>query len=196
MPDASTAILDFWFGELDAAGMPSPDRHALWFKSSAETDRRCRQLFGAQVAQAIAGELDHWIEDDRGLVALVLLLDQFTRNLFRGLPRAFSGDQRALAIARDSIANGRHQSLPAIHQVFLLLPLEHCEKLEIQEECVALFGALAATTGNHRIGDFRRYAIAHRDVIARFGRFPHRNAILGRQSTQAELAHLEKHGGF
>jgi uncharacterized protein (DUF924 family) len=86
--------------------------------------------------------------------------------------------------------------LPAIHQGFLYMPLEHTEDLEVQEACVTLFQELAAITGNQMIADYVRYAIAHRDVIARFGRFPHRNAILGRTSTPAELAYLEKHGGF
>ena len=196
MTEEINEILAFWFGPLDEAGMPREDRNALWFQSRQETDQACRSRFGDLLQQALAGALDTWADDDRGLVALVLLLDQFTRNVFRGHAAAFSGDARALALAQGAIASGRHQRLPAIHQVFLFLPLEHCEDLEIQEECVDLFNELAGITGDSRIAGFGRYAVAHREVIARFGRFPHRNPILGRSSTAAELAYLDTHGGF
>ena len=172
------------------------DLCALWFQSSAETDEHCRQHFGSLVEQALAGELVDWADSDEGLVALVVLLDQFTRNLYRGTPRAFAGDAAALALAQANIASGHYQRLPAIHQAFLYMPLEHCEDLEVQEECVTLFEDLAAVTGNELLANFTRYAIAHRDVIARFGRFPHRNAILGRESSAAELEYLQTHGGF
>ncbi len=196
MQSAIDDIHSYWFGELDEAGLAAPERHALWFRQSDETDSRCRRRFGDLVEQALAGDLEDWAARDRGLVALVLLLDQFTRNIYRGTPRAFAGDDRALDLAQHAIATGHYQRLPAIHQVFLYLPLEHCEDPEIQEECVTLFESLAAVTGSEQIADFTRYAIAHRDVIGRFGRFPHRNALLGRESTPEELAYLERHGGF
>ena len=189
-------IHDFWFGELDDMGMGAQDRNALWFGSSAETDQHCAQQFGALVEQAVAGALGDWPDSDRGLIGLILLLDQMTRNIYRGTPAAFSGDARALALAQQVIAAGHHQRLPAIHQVFLYLPLEHSEDREVQEECVTLFEELAVVTGNEQIAGFLRYATAHRDVIAQFGRFPHRNAILERESSAAELAYLEQHGGF
>lgn len=196
MDPAIEQIHTYWFGELDDSGMPAVSRHQLWFQSTPENDRYCREHFGDLVAQATAGGLQNWAGCDRGLIALILLLDQFTRNIHRGSPRAFSGDARALALVQDCIAHGHHQRLPAIHQVFLYLPLEHSEDLEAQEECVSLFEELATVTGLQQIGDFLRYAVAHRDVIARFGRFPHRNGILGRRSTAGEMAHLEQHGGF
>lgn len=196
MDPAIDDIHDFWFGELDDAGMSSPQQRQLWFKKSGDTDRTCRDRFGALVADAVAGGMADWPDSDRGLVALVLLLDQFTRNIYRNTPRAFAGDARALALAQASIASGHHQRLPAIHQVFLFMPLEHCEDPEVQAECVALFEELAAVTGNSEIVDFTRYARAHREVIARFGRFPHRNALLGRESTDAEREYLQTHGGF
>jgi uncharacterized protein (DUF924 family) len=130
------------------------------------------------------------------MVALVLLLDQFTRNIFRGTAKAFAGDPRALELAQRCIADGRYHRLPAIHRVFVLMPLEHSEQLAIQQQCVALFEELISVSGLEQISGFNRYAAAHRDVIARFGRFPHRNAILGRESTPAEITHLETHGGF
>ena len=196
MTEEINTILDFWFGPLDEAGFAGPDRHELWFKKSATTDAALRERFGEQVEQALAGELDAWAESDRGLVALVLLLEQFTRNIYRDSPRAVAGDARALPLAQQCIARGHHQRLPAIHQVFLFMPLEHCEDPEVQEECAILFDELAAVTGNPQIADFARFALAHQAVITRFGRFPHRNAILGRDSTDAEMAYLEKHGGF
>ena len=196
MHEAIADIHQFWFGELDEAGLAAPDRNRLWFTASPNTDTTTRERFGQWVDQAMAGDLTDWAASDEGLIALILLLDQFTRNIYRGTPRAFAGDDRALDLTQQAIASGRYQRLPAIHQVFLYLPLEHCEDLDCQQECVALFEVLAAVTGNPGVIDFGRYAVAHRDVIARFARFPHRNAILGRQSTSEELAYLGQHGGF
>lgn len=196
MPAAIHEIHDYWFGELDETGMPDPSRHALWFQSTPADDERCRSRFADRVDAALAGGLAEWEGSDRGLVALVLLLDQFTRTIYRGTPRAFAGDPRALQLARHCVARGHHQRLPAIHQVFLYLPLEHSEDLAVQEQCVSLFEELAAVTGSSRLADFTRFAVAHRDVIARFGRFPHRNAILGRHSSAEELEYIETHGGF
>jgi uncharacterized protein (DUF924 family) len=194
-------IHDFWFGELDEAGMCDQDHQRLWFTASPETDAHCRSRFGELVAQALRGDLDGWVDSgwshgDQGLVTLVLLLDQFTRNIYRDTAAAFAGDPAALALAQRAIETGRYQRLPAIHQVFLYMPLEHCEDPEIQDECVTLFEELSAVTGSEQVAGFTRYALAHRDIIAQFGRFPHRNAILGRESTPAELAYLEQHGGF
>ena len=190
------AIHAYWFGGLDEAGMCATDRNALWFSADAQDDAHCRERFHTLVDQAVAGALDAWATQDASLVALLVMLDQFTRNIYRGTAQAFSGDSRALALAQDTIASGHYQRLPAIHQVFLYMPLEHCEDPEVQEECVTLFEELAAVTGNAQIASFTRYAVAHRDVITRFGRFPHRNAILGRESSPQELAYLEQHGGF
>ena len=196
MDSAIGDIHDFWFGELDDAGMCSPQQRQLWFKKSDDTDRLCRERYGTLVDKAVAGGLEDWPDSDLGLVALVLLLDQFTRNIYRDTPQAFAGDPRALALAQATIASGHHRRLPAIHQVFLFMPLEHCEDPEVQGECVALFDELTATTGNSEIADFARYARAHQEAIALFGRFPHRNALLGRESTDAELEYLTTHGGF
>lgn len=196
MKEEIEAIHRFWFGPLDDAGLSASDRNTLWFGATAATDAACRERFSGLVERALAGDLDEWAAGDRGLVGLVLLLDQFTRNIFRGTARAYSGDARAVSLAQRTIASGHHQRLPAIHQAFLFLPLEHHEDLEVQEECVTLFEELADVTGSDQIASFTRYAAAHRDVIARFGRFPHRNAVLGRESTAEELAWLEQHGGF
>jgi len=194
--DTIEEIHDFWFGELDAQGVCKTDRHGRWFGADEETDRVCRERFGAPLDRAVAGALDNWADTDRGLVALVVLLDQFSRNVHRGTALAFAGDGRALALATAAIDSGRHLRLPAIHRVFLYLPLEHAELIGVQDRCVALFEALQTEVDSARFADFTRYAVAHREVIAKFGRFPHRNAVLGRASSPGELAWLEKHGGF
>lgn len=196
MTEAVQEILSFWFGDLDEEGISKPEQHSLWFKSSEETDQHCIDEFGHYVESALRGELEDWAQSDQGLIALVLLLDQLTRNIYRGTPAAFSGDTRALKLAQTAIQNGRNLHLPPIHQQFLYLPLEHCEDRKVQEHCVALMNQLADHTEHEMFQGFARYALAHRDVIAQFGRFPHRNAILGRESTPEELAYLEKHGGF
>ncbi len=194
-----TALHQFWFGPLDANGMPAEDRNTFWYGGGEETDARCRADFGADLEEALAGQRDHWLASEDGRVALVLLLDQFTRNVYRGEPRAFSGDARALDLAREAVAEGRDRLLPTIHRVFLYTPFEHAEDLGAQDEGVTLFERLleeCPAGAREAVANFHRYMLAHRDVIARFGRFPHRNAILGRQSSEDELAHLEKHGGF
>jgi len=196
MGDPIEAVLDFWFGQLDGAGMSDAAHCGLWFSAEPAVDERIRDRFGPLVATALDGHLDRWADGDPGLVALVLLLDQFTRNIHRGSAQAFAGDPAALALARRAVAAGRHQRLPLIHRVFLYLPLEHSEKLADQDRCVALFRALGEDSAHPLVTEFTRYAKAHRDVIARFGRFPHRNAALGRPSTPAEQDWLASHGGF
>jgi uncharacterized protein (DUF924 family) len=196
MTDTITGIHDFWFGELDEDGLCKTDRNALWFGADEATDTHCRAIFGASLSHALNGKLDSWEVTDRGLVALIVLLDQFSRNIHRGTAQAFGGDSKALALAQDTIASGRHLRLPLIHRVFLYLPLEHSEELALQNQCVALFEELALVSDHSQLTSFTRYARAHRDVIAKFGRFPHRNAALGRSSSPAEIAYLEQHGGF
>lgn len=201
MEDAlrSETLLDYWFGELDKHGMCSREQQRLWFNPPAGTDQSIRERFGTAVEQALAGQLDAWAATPSGLTALVLLLDQFTRNIYRDTPAAFSGDSRALALARLAVERNWHPRLPAIHRVFLCMPFEHAEDLVAQGEGLACIDVLLQEcfeSARPRIEDFRRYMVAHREVIARFGRFPHRNTTLGRRSTPDELAWLEKHGGF
>ena len=196
MTEAVRDILQFWFGELDKQGISPPDKQALWFSASDETDRYCRETFGDLVEQAIAGELDHWQGSGDSLMALVVLLDQMTRNIHRDTPRAFAGDARALQLALGVIDGGQHHDMPAIHRVFLYLPLEHSEDLATQQRCVALFAELDDQYPGGEISGFARYATAHHEVIEQFGRFPHRNNILGRESTARELQYLKTHGGF
>lgn len=181
------AALDFWFG-----APPYAPRDA-WFTKSDAFDAEVRTRFGAAVEAAIAGTLPPaWAAEP---LAEVLLLDQFTRNIFRGTPRAFAGDARAQVLARALVDSGAHLALHPVQRPFAYLPFEHAEDLALQDESVRLFTALAA---EHPPADgYRDYAERHRDVIRRFGRFPHRNAILGRASTAGERAYLATPGaGF
>ncbi|TGD75755.1 DUF924 domain-containing protein [Mangrovimicrobium sediminis] len=190
------ALHAFWFGELDESGMSPPAQRRNWFAGGETFDRACRERFGTLTGEAVAGGFEDWTGYDRGRIALLLLLDQLPRNIYRGTPQAFAGDSRAAALARGWTAGEAHRALPCAHQVFLFMPLEHSEDPADQALCLALFEQLALDHPSPLVEDFLRYARAHHDVIARFGRFPHRNAILGRASSAEELAHLDTHGGF
>lgn len=196
MTDAIDDIHDFWFGELKADGLPDAGQDRLWFTKKAATDALISARYADLLKHATAGELDHWAGADRGIMALVILLDQFSRNIHRDSPTAFAADPKALTMALAAIDAARHHAMPLIHRVFLYLPLEHAEDLALQDRCVALFDALIAENNSERVRGFVRYAHAHREVIARFGRFPHRNKLLGRDTTAAEEAYLAEHGGF
>lgn len=186
------AVLDFWFGP------PPLAVRSEWFRKDLAFDERIRALFGAEVDAALDGPLPGPLSA-RDTLAHIVLRDQFPRNLFRGQARAFAGDPAALALAQRLIADDGpatgHRSLQPLERWFVYLPLEHAEDLALQDRCVALFQALAADAPG--FAEALRYAEAHRDVIARFGRFPHRNAALGRQSTPEELVYLATPGsGF
>lgn len=187
-PDAAR-VLDYWFG---APGSPEHGRmRALWFTKSAATDEEIRWRFGALVEAALRGELSHWAGDDtRQALALIVLLDQFPRNIFRDSARAFAGDASALAVAKGLVADGRDSRLPPPERLFVYLPFEHSEDLADQRESLRLFGALAEA--GHP--ELLVWAQKHAEVIDRFGRYPHRNALLGRESTAAEIEFLRQPG--
>lgn len=193
--DAATrdAVLDFWFG---APGSPEAGtQRAEWFRKDDAFDRSIVARFGATIEQALAGALAGWAATPRGALALVVVLDQFTRNAFRGTARAFAGDAGALAVAREMVAAGHDLALPPEQRAFVYLPYEHAEALALQDESVRLYTRLAADAPG--FATMLDYAHRHRDVVARFGRFPHRNAALGRVSTPDELAFLAQPGsGF
>ncbi len=180
-------ILDFWFG---APGSPEHGRpRPVWFQADPDFDAAIRERFAETQARAAAGALDHLQESARGGLALVLLLDQFPRNLFRRDPRAYACDAKARAVAGRLLDAGLDRELPPIERRFLFLPFEHSEDLEDQNRSVALFRALAEETGD----DTSIYwAERHHEIIARFGRFPHRNAVLGRETTPAEAEFLKE----
>lgn len=189
----SEEVLSYWFGASSAP--PGPEQMRLWFQGGAEVDRDIRQRFGADVEQARRGELGAWAETARGRLALILLIDQFSRNLFRGSGEAFSKDALGVELALGGIDNGHYATLAPCEQMFALLPLEHAEDLALQERGVALFEAWAKSLPAAMEGlghGALEFARLHRDIIARFGRFPTRNAALGRVSTPEEDAHVRE----
>ena len=193
-------VLAFWLGAcpLDEAAMARVQ--AQWFQKNEAFDTELRQRFGPTIEAALAGRLSDWPAKDDGWLALLLVLDQFTRNTFRGEPKSFAGDSAALQHAVEGIAAGRDQRVPPMARIFCYLPLEHAEDRELQARSVALFTALAAAPDAEPKAFFDNtldYAHRHQDVIERFGRFPHRNAVLGRPSTPEEEAYLRQPGsGF
>ena len=187
-------VLDFWFLPEGSAGHGG--QRAEWFRKDDAFDAAIAQSFGALIDQAVAGGLHEWDQQGpRGVLARILLLDQFTRNARRGSPAAFAGDPLALGAARELVERGADAQLTAVERVFAYLPFEHAEDAAMQERSVELFSALAA--GDAAFAGVLDYAHRHREVIRRFGRFPHRNPILQRASTLAEVDYLAQPGsGF
>jgi uncharacterized protein (DUF924 family) len=195
-PDAA-AVLRFWFGDRPEAAATDPARARLWWSKQPEVDQDMRERFGALIARAGRGELDDWAEQPEGRLALILLTDQFTRNVHRGQPEAFALDALARRCCLEGLEDGAFESLLPIQRVFACLPLEHSESLADQDLCVAEMQALRETVGATERATFDGYvdyAERHREIIRRFGRFPHRNAILGRSSTAEEIAFLQTPG--
>jgi len=193
MDTTAGAVLDFWFG-----ARATPQRGASrpeWFRKDPAFDEAIRREFGDAVHRALAGGYGEWCIDARGALARVLLLDQFPRNIFRDTPQAFAGDARALATAQDAIARGFDRELDGefgrFGRWFLYLPFEHAEDVAIQHRALELFGALSADSGD---ADALLWAQKHADIVFRFGRYPHRNAILARESTPEEIAFLAEPG--
>jgi len=185
----------FWFGD-DVAGGSWRSMRASWFGGGPAFDDAIRERFGPTIEAALAGALDGWAGTATGRLSLVIVLDQFTRNVFRGTGRAFAGDPRALGLAREGVANGHAASLSATERSFLLMPFMHAEALAAHDEGIAAFEQLLAEVAGQEadvvasVDNNLKYARTHREVIARFGRYPHRNALLGRPSTSDEAAYL------
>jgi uncharacterized protein (DUF924 family) len=178
-------ILKFWFGEGS-----DPDYAKRWFAPNAVFDQACRNGFLADYERAAAGELDLWQDRASGALALILLLDQFPRNMFRNSARAFATDSRALAAAKAAIARGFDRALSAQERAFIYLPFEHSENSADQDYSVQLFLVLASE--HPEMAEYIGYAEGHREIIRRFGRFPHRNRVLGRISTPEEMEFLNR----
>jgi uncharacterized protein (DUF924 family) len=188
--DDARSVLDFWFG---APGSPEHGRsREAWFRKDAAFDAEIAARFGALIERALGGALAAWSRQPRSALAEIVVLDQFTRNVFRGTPKAFAGDARALAAARALVASGEDRGLLAMQRQFVYLPFEHAEDLRMQDEALRLFGALAAEHPEH--ADLVQWAGKHRVIIERFGRFPHRNLVLGRVSTDEEIEFLRQPG--
>ncbi|GAA6618984.1 DUF924 family protein [Scytonema sp. NUACC26] len=183
----ATEILDFWFGKPDEPGYGKPK--SSWFNKKPEFDEELRVRFLSAYQKAAAGRLDEWLDAPKSCLALVLLLDQFPRNVFRDTPEAFLTDWEALSAAHHAIAQGYDKKLLPVQRWFIYLPFEHSENLEHQRKSVQLFEQL---TNDPDSASCINYAIRHMKVIERFGRFPHRNAILGRTSTPEEKEFLKQ----
>jgi uncharacterized protein (DUF924 family) len=189
----SEEVLSYWFGS--SSGPPTPEQTQLWFGGGEAVDRAIRERFGEDVERARQGALADWAESARGRLALIILIDQFSRNLYRGSAEAFSKDPAALELTLAGLENGHYAALAPYEQMFFLLPLEHAEDLVLQDRALELFEAWAQrlppelqAMGQGTLG----FARMHRDVIARFGRFPTRNQALGRASTPEEDAHVRE----
>jgi uncharacterized protein (DUF924 family) len=193
--DRPDEILDYWFGSVpltDPALLSQQMKR--WYQGGEQVGREIRERFGADVERALGGECDDWAAEPRSRLALILLLDQFTRSLFPGTPRAFAGDPSAQRLAREALDLGWQRALPAEQRLFYVMPLMHAESVELLERCIAELRQLIADCPEalrpiYAVGVSQ--AEKYRDVIARFGRFPHRNLALGRPASNEELQFLE-----
>ena len=184
-------VLDYWFGD-DVAGGSWQARQEIWFNGGAAVDAEITARFGDTLAQAAAGTLEDWAATPRGLLALVIVLDQFSRNIHRGTGAAFANDAKALALVRTATAQGFDAALLPIERQFLYMPLMHAEDVAAQQECLARLHTLAEEPGPAQEMAIAAipFAEQHLEIIRRFGRFPHRNVALGRTSTPDEAAFM------
>lgn len=190
-------LLDWWFGAEGSATEVAAARQGLWFGKRDSQDREAEARFGALVERALAGDLKDWLDDPQAWLAQLILLDQLPRMIFRNTPRAFAGDSRARPLLQEGLERGWDRRLTPIQRVFAYLIFEHAEDLPLQDRAVELFADLlneAAVAERPLFANFLDFAERHQRVIARFGRFPHRNAILGRASTDEEQAFLREPG--
>lgn len=190
LPERASVLLDFWFG---TPGDPERERHRrIWFRATPEFDAALSAAFLADYERAAAGDLAAWEEAPQPALALVLLLDQIPRNIFRATPRAYASDAQALAVADRALGHGFDRLVAPAWRLFFYMPFHHSESLADQRRSVALFATLPRDPDRGSSGSMRRYGHPYPEVIERFGRFPHRNAILGRQSTAAEIEFLNE----
>ena len=190
-------LLDWWFGNSGSAREVAAQKGRLWFGKRDSQDLEAQKRFGDWVEQALAGGLTEWMQHPEGWLALVLLLDQIPRMIFRDTPKAFSGDLRAQKLVAQGIAADFDRQLQPIQRVFIYLVFEHSEDLAVQNEGVSRYIELVAQQpeGDRALfADYLDYAERHQRVIAQFGRFPHRNAVLGRESTAEEIEFLSGPG--
>lgn len=191
-------VTAFWFGTLSDGFADAAHRRA-WFKSDAGRDADIAHRFAGLLERAAGGALEHWLDSTPGTVAYILLCDQLSRQIHRGTAHAYATDPRALDAARGLVASGADQALAFDERAFVYMPFQHAESRLAQHTSVGLFDALREATDpahRHHADGFLDHARAHRDIVARFGRFPHRNVLLGRPSTAAELDFLATAGNF
>lgn len=196
MENAGT-ILRFWFGTASDDLEVAEECGKLWWKKNPQVDCEIRERFATVLDAAVNGQCSHWLSNAHGRLALIILTDQFSRNMYRDTPRAFATDHLALSWCKGGLAAGVDRKLRPIERVFLYVPLEHSESIQDQNLCVTLFTKLAESVSDvqRKLFDgYLDYAVRHRDIVLRFGRFPHRNAILGRESTDEEITFLQQPG--
>lgn len=188
-------ILLYWFGEL-VDGWTTDERDSLWFGGLGKDDADMGKKFGGMITRALNGELESWRDSADGLMGYILLLDQMIRAVNRGTAAAFDGDKKALAACKSAIDAGIDLQLPAAHCCFFYLPLEHSENIDDQRQCVACFEALSERFSKYKkeFAGGLIYAQQHLDIIRQFGRFPYRNAALGRTSNASEIQYLQDGG--
>lgn len=190
-------VLTFWFGELDEHGLCTPETVKRWWQKDPEFDRGLCARFLEEHATVMRGERDAWLGEPRGRLAYIVVLDQFSRNMFRATPRMFEGDERAVEAVLEGLTLGSDRKLGLHERVFFYMPLMHAERLDLQDRAVEIFATLAAAappSARAILEGNVKYAHAHRDIVARFGRFPHRNVILGRESSAEEEDFLKQPG--
>ncbi len=195
--DAFEAVLEYWFGPLEGELDFPRDKKQLWWMGGEAIDAEIRERFGDLVEEALAGGLSEWGETARGRLALIILLDQFTRNLGRGTPAAFAGDGRALSVCLEAIDRGQDKELRLIERSFFDMPMVHAEDALMARRCLEVFGELSGeieSCGVENQPDFLSHAQMHADIVIRFGRYPHRNETLSRDPTPEEEAYLEEGG--
>jgi uncharacterized protein (DUF924 family) len=190
-------ILSFWFEAACSSPDAAAERNAFWFAADPDVDKEIWQEFGDDVIDAAHGRYDEWAVTATGRLALIILLDQFPRNIYRGTAEVFRYDASALALAQKGVQIGQLASLAVPEQAFFLMPYQHAEDIGIQDTGVLLYDAMAAEAGDdwrELAANYRNFAVIHRNIIADYGRFPHRNGALGRVSTAAEIRYLEAGG--
>lgn len=197
MNDGYEGIIEFWLGDACASAEALKRRSRVWFSADPELDAEIRSRFGALLANEAAEVYDGWRSAPRSRLALIILFDQFPRNIHRGTADAYAYDDKALELCETGIDAGMDRSLEPLERMFFYMPLQHAEAPGPQQRSVAMFEALAESCPPDRRQFFElslNFAREHRDLITRFGRFPHRNRVLGRESTAEEIAYIESGG--
>ena len=194
LPNYST-LLEFWFGRKEPDSKVIEEKSSLWWNKGEKTDAFIRTHYADLLACAVRGALDAWLNEPRGHLGMIILLDQFSRNIYRNSPRAFRQDEQALDLAMRGTASGVDKKLTPVERVFFYMPFEHSESVAMQERSVSLYQGLldeVADADKEKFMGYLDFAVKHADIVKRFKRFPHRNEILGRASTQAEIEFLQQ----
>ena len=190
-----STLLEFWFGRKDLDNEVIEEKSSLWWGKEENIDAYIRTHYSDLLARAVRGVLDTWLNEPRGHLAMIILMDQFSRNIYRNSPRAFSQDEQALDLAMRGTASGVDKKLTPVERVFFYMPFEHSECVVMQERSVSLYQGLigeVADADKEKFVGYLDFAVKHADIVKRFRRFPHRNEILDRASTQAEIEFLQQ----